>query len=263
LSERHAPEGSEPGLLSSLQKHLVPIYFDLCRDSDRHQLILTAFVLEVRGIWFLVTAGHALKEIHAALSHGYDLSHCRLLDFVGPQASFEQEVPFEYNAADAAVIDVEGMDYGVIPLHPIHTRQLQANHVKSLDEGAWHSVPEKLDTYRLLGIPAERVRFSEGRVTIGTVLTQVNAIADDDHYQFEGVTAPMFYGTVTLGELESIVGTSGGPVFGFRRTSAGYDYWLIGVQSAWEKSSRTIAAAPVLILASAIAKAMEEEDALE
>lgn len=41
--------------------------------------------------------------------------------------------------------------------------------------------------------------------------------------------------------IQDIGGMSGGPVFGASKTDGEYRYWLVGLQSSWEPSSRVIA----------------------
>jgi len=70
--------------------------------------------------------------------------------------------------------------------------------------------------------------------------------------------APRVYGHIALppsgdkGEPppSSIIGMSGGPIFGLKELAPGrVAYWVVGVQSSWHKLSKTIAWCPLEPLA--------------
>ena len=62
--------------------------------------------------------------------------------------------------------------------------------------------------------------------------------------------------------LNSIVGMSGGPIFGFRRYPNGEQrYWVVALQSWWDPETRTIYGCPVPIFARLVAEAFANDAA--
>ena len=53
--------------------------------------------------------------------------------------------------------------------------------------------------------------------------------------------------------IKSVVGMSGGPIFGFRLGER-IAYWVVALQSSWNASTRTVYACPLPILASMLTK---------
>ena len=60
MSESDRPTSNE--VLALFQRHVVPIVITHQSDQPR-ACVITAFAMSVSGHWFLVTAGHVLKEL--------------------------------------------------------------------------------------------------------------------------------------------------------------------------------------------------------
>ena len=258
-AKREHTSGNEPELLQLLQRHLVPIRFDFDKDGEKALQLYTAFVLEVHGDWYLVTAGHCLIEVARIIDSGYKVTKCQLVDFLGPQAQFEHGIPFPTPKTDEEIsIDEGGIDFGALPVPYIIRQSLEKNGVVALSEEHWKELPEKIDFYRLVGIPKNRVRFEEKEFTIGTRLIGVVPAQESEHYHFQDVTVPIVYVTATIGDDKQLKGMSGGPIFGIQQTDSGYKYWLFAVQSLWYEPERLIGAPPASYLCNAIEQAIVE-----
>lgn len=238
-------------LLDHLLRHLVPIFFLWGRDSTEHEYIITAFAFSVSGNWFLVTAGHCLRDVEERIEdRGFSIKECSLVDYFGAQASFDQAIPFSYKTSSAAYFgDFPDGDYGVIPLSAYYRELLERNGVQPLDEEVWEKQPQSFEAYMMLGIPWRLSDVRESTTTSTAVLVPVERM----HSQPANVPEtdlPMFYGTIPNDDsISDIEGMSGGPVFGFGRGSDSKPrYWLVGLQSHWIPSSRTTIAVPTSVL---------------
>jgi hypothetical protein len=61
-----------------------------------------------------------------------------------------------------------------------------------------------------------------------------------------GTQLPRFVAEIAdLGDLQSIEGMSGGPVFGLARQDGRLKYWPVAVQSSWDRRTKTIYACPL------------------
>ena len=72
-------KGKEEGLLSSVMKHLVAVsMLDIPKNIDEgdsslefqpSNILFSSFIVCVNKIWFLITAGHILKDIEDTLKY--------------------------------------------------------------------------------------------------------------------------------------------------------------------------------------------------
>jgi hypothetical protein len=238
-------------LVSFFQRHVVPISFTFQKEQDTRSFIVTAFVLSVLDRWFLITAGHCIRNIENWIDHyGYDNTRSQLIDSLGLGATYREPIPFVYkDSYPTCLSDDYDFDYGVMALSPYYKQLLQANNVQALNEEVWKKQPVEVDFYTLLGIPAELVKVSSTNIELTPTLHPVERI-DRRPEGFTKVDAPLFYGRIVLGEdMSSIKGMSGGPVFAFHQNDKGeLRYWLIALQSRCLSRSLFIAACPTKLL---------------
>jgi hypothetical protein len=238
-------------LVGFFQRHIVPVLFTFQGEQDTRGVVVTAMVLSVSDQWFLITAGHCIRDIEALIQHyGYDSTRSWLIDSLGLGAMHAEPIPFVYEDSQPVQLsDRFDFDYGVMTLSPYYRQLLQANNVQPLDEEVWKKQPTEVDFYALLGIPGELVKVSSASIELTPTLHTVEPI-DQRPKGFSEVDAPLFYGRIALGEgITTIKGMSGGPVFAFRASEEGeLRYWLIALQSRWLPQSRFIAACPTKLL---------------
>jgi hypothetical protein len=61
--------------------------------------------------------------------------------------------------------------------------------------------------------------------------------------------------------LPSIVGMSGGPIFGFKKGEDGLlRYWIVAVQSRWRESARIIFGCPVRTFATLVEQELQRHE---
>lgn len=234
-----------------LCRHIVPVRFRLKKNDDERNFVVTTFVLSVYGRWFLVTAGHCIADIKELIDSGFKLIDCGLIDFLSLGAKYHHPIPFDYLSSNPTChSDDYAYDYGTMTLSSYYVDLLRKNNIRDFNEEAWEKQPKSVDAYSLLGIPrelavVERIDLSG----ISAMLFRVERLREKPN-EFPGGHDHRFYGRIHLGhDLNSIEGTSGGPIFAFRREEhGGLKYWVTALQSTWLPKSRLIAACPTKIL---------------
>lgn len=242
-------------------RHYVPFSYYMksaeimaARDGIALPCVCSAFVLEAREVWCLVTAGHVLDDIEAERHRGIEQVNFRLWDGWSHEARFKDPIPFDYDEAPKVRLNGEGLDYGLIPLRPLHVAALQANGVVPIRASHYAPTwPGEFGGCAMIGTPGSMVQLEPrgGRSTQLSQTVCVIPLASVSDPPPELVQEnPRFYGRILIpedsGEWQAlgkdIRGMSGGPVIGVRRDQEGLKYWLVGVQSGWLESSRIVAA---------------------
>jgi hypothetical protein len=221
----------------------VPLHLHFIKGDESHHYVFSTFVISIEDGWFLITAGHCLKEIEDILKAGYFIEKGELLDFVNINSTYSHSVPFNFEASFSGHMGDNKYDYGIIYLEDHYKRLLEANGVKALDEEVWEKQPDDPDFYLLLGVPGQLTEVTEDKITITTALYSVTK-CEKTPEEFEKTDAPTFYGKIHLDDNSlSIKGMSGGPLFSFKSTDSGeLKYWLCAVQSRWIQPKKLIAA---------------------
>lgn len=231
---------------------------------------MSAFVVSVSDRWFLATAGHILEDLRSAKTAGNRLTAFQLHDnwcANGPTGlpPLGDDYVFEHSAH---LYDEDlGIDCGCVYLRPHFRRLLEANGVQPVTELAWErDLPPSCDFHVLFGIPKQftRVNVGRGRADWITNLLWVNVrnvSPDDVPEHMRSKPSPRYFGrldhvltcNLTGQVLADMDGFSGGPIMGFRKTDTGQlRYWVIAVQSGWDRRTRVIAGYPLWILCNAI-----------
>lgn len=217
-------------------------------------------VICIRGFCSFLTAGHALKDLHAHLERGEIIIDSAVLaDTFGANAISEKPIPFDLQNEPRFFIDdkKEGLDFGLIALRPHYVGLLAKHGIIALFEENWinqHRV--QFDAYTMLGLPEEFITCEQGSPGAGSGVvgkvspTMIGVKAID--YVPEGAkptTYPRFIGQLHENlPLSSIVGMSGGPIFGFRYGPP-MTYWVVAIQSSWLRSQGIVFGCPLPVLA--------------
>lgn len=142
-------------LLRALCRHIVSLtWVDVNTEARRVKtgesgrapkaLAVSAFVISIRRIWFLVTAGHVIRHLHQRLADGRRIVTARLMDGFATDAPLPP-IPFPLTDAPRWSIYESGLDYALFPLRPAYARPLMAGGVLALDEEAWTDPPKTAD----------------------------------------------------------------------------------------------------------------------
>lgn len=224
--------------------------FTVQEDYKSRQFIVTAFVLSVENQWFLITAGHCLREIEKLQLQGTEIVSCALIDTMGANAIDKFTIPFAYEDASPEYLSDElEFDYGVILLSLYYRQHLEANGIQPLTEEVWDMQPDEFDFYKLIGIPYELLEVTPEDVKVTTTLLDIEPLKNWPT-SVRVTTAPQFVGRISLeNRIKSIKGTSGGPIFGFVENPPGtLKYWLVALQSRWLPRSHIVVGCPTKIL---------------
>jgi uncharacterized protein (DUF433 family) len=236
----------------------------------------SGFILSVRGIWCLVTAGHTVQELeHNLRARRIRLANCCLADYFGSKPRVPEPMPFDYEDCGKIFIDdeKEGLDFALLTIRSFYQMSLEANGIRAISEANWVAQDvSACELFALLGLPNCLVdkplelvphgdRFA-GVVNPALVTVEAITLPPDE---MPVSRYPWFVGRVGAATgLPDIVGMSGGPIFGFAKRPDGlWEYWIVAVQSRWRPSSRVIFACPVRTFAHLVEQELRRQDAAE
>ncbi len=247
----------------------------------------SCFVIAIGQDWFLITAGHVLEKIAKARESGKIIEQLSLDDAYSPDATFKKSgalIPFDYDNAPKHVIDkAEVGDYAAIYLRPLYCDLLSKNGISPLtpSDMSVYNHDTEFETYYIVGLPYELMSTTiEGEtlkhrsqiVSINAQCLAFDALPTSvkERIRAEGYRTDNLFARIPdaaelkSGEegLKSIVGVSGGPIFGLYKMPDGMlSYVLVAVQSTWWPIQRVIMACPITRLVDALHHAIQVMDA--
>ncbi len=219
----------------------------LITPAREQKFFTSAFVMELEGVWYLVTAGHVLNRIKAYVEGWRDLLH----EFVIFPSFGTFTIPaglqrFAYRDPVFCEVRDSGLDFGAIRLTPTEQGWLQQIGVLPVEERFWNqTLPDEFDDYALLGLPTQDMELDrQGEASIQPVYIRVEP-TDDLPEDYAGYTDPMHFYRImepTRPDLD-IEGMSGCPVFAFHKPAHSDDVKTIifAMQSSWFRSRKVIA----------------------
>jgi uncharacterized protein (DUF433 family) len=236
----------------------------------------SGFILSVRGVWCLVTAGHAVQELEDNLrARRIRLANCCLADYFGSKPRVAEPMPFDYADCGKIFIDdeKEGLDFALLTIRSFYQMSLEANGIRAISEANWIAQDlSACELFALLGLPNCLVdkpwqlvphgdRFA-GVINPALVTVEAITLPPDE---MPVSRYPWFVGRVGAATgLPDILGMSGGPIFGFAKRPDGlWEYWIVAVQSRWRPSSRVIFACPVRTFAHLVEQELQRQEAAE
>lgn len=260
MSGEKPDKASAEKMLEFFCRHLVTLCVTYRAVKDALSLKKQRFyavpgvVICIRGFCSFLTAGHALKDLYTHLEReDIVLESAVLADTFGSEASSKMPVPFDLQNEPRFFINnkKEGLDFGLVALRSHYVALLAKHGIKALFEENWinqHRV--EFDGYTMLGLPEEFVKYEQDG-SVGIVApTMIGVKALNTLPEGTNPTNyPRFVGQLHDNlPLSSIVGMSGGPIFGFRYGPP-MAYWIVAIQSSWLQSRRIIFGCPIPVLA--------------
>jgi len=204
-----------------------------------------------------LTAGHVLKKLdELRASSSVEIVSTAWADTFGDKRVSDIPIPFNLRDARFFYIDDEdqGLDFGVVRIELHHARLLAKNGVVALQEANWaHQCDVSFDKYEMLGFPTELASDRVSSSGAGTVSPTMLGVRRVDALPIEHPPTryPRFVGQIETDLPHNIEGMSGGPIFGFRFEPDGEcRYWIVALQSSWNRNSRTVYGCSLPVLAS-------------
>ena len=215
-------------------------------ETEEKILVFSGFLAEAGDAWFYVTAGHILRDVDTALRGGAKFDVWRLDDQTAGNHFKGAAIPYAFDIKKWLVIEDKtiGLDYAVVPLETTHCLSLQAGGAVPIDKEAWGDQVTEYDQWALVGIPSETVAYDQKTTITGRVVVMPLDRADEPAGAGRKAENQFYARIRDLGNVTDIDGMSGGPVFALKKIAGEWKYKVIGVQSAWYQSTRTIAACP-------------------
>lgn len=222
--------------------------------------VFSGFLVLIADDWFYVTAGHILRDIQLVVQAGASFSTWRLDDQTAGNRFNGAAIPFEFDLNDWIVIENQevGLDYAAVKLDNFYRRALAVGGAEPIDSAAWSDHVTEHDYWVLMGIPSETVTYDsktiiEAKIVLAPLqpaLPPRNSSNVSENYFF----ASIIEGVPDI--ISDIDGMSGGPIFSLTEVEGKWFYNVIGVQSAWYKDSKVIAACPFSTFAAELEKLM-------
>lgn len=234
-----------------LHRHVINL---MCEDSGPAALKkndgkvaiynFSAFVVDIDGNWFGITAGHIFKELNSAINHGSIISNWKIDDsIVSSRPHIPYPIPLDINN-DVFFLDDDIHDYAYFSIHPLAQEALSREGIEAIPQKIWKSEDfVGFDLWLLVGTPYKLAELNEGQCFTKNHATihmeKVTCVpAGFQDTELKRLYAKIhFDSTCEQGQHFDISGMSGGPVFAIPANieSCTYPYRLIGIQSAWNK----------------------------
>jgi hypothetical protein len=256
-------ENRRTKLLGFFCRHLVGLGVTYRHKNEEDAAKLPRFsvssgtLISIHGTICFLTAGHVLEELDKLRNHDQvEMESAVLIDTLGWKSVSNVPIPFDLKSARLFYIDnkYDGLDFGVIALEPHHVGLLAKNGVIALTDERWnqqHTV--RFDGFAMLGFPEEltsqRVSAS-GDGMLSPVMFGIKRLdaAPEDRAP---TNYPQFIGQIDSElPLKSVEGMSGGPIFGFRQEGQELRYWVVALQSSWDRQRRITYGCDLPLLAS-------------
>ncbi len=231
-------------------------------NGTRGRDVYSCFVLEMWGEWFLVTSGHALKDLLSILPERKNVS-CSLFDAWRPAAS-RFPIPFSLLDARSLAVFVDGLDLGLVHLDELFRRGLQSNGIVPFIESTWRKPPAGMRLHAVVGFPEQFIDRRPDTAAVLPTFVYMDAVEPPPEMaklfpRFYGKLPPHFVNPHTGATLTDMDGFSGAPIIGFHVKEDGQvSYFLVAIQSGWRSDLRIVAGPLLPAIADWLGKQVEQ-----
>ena len=252
-------------------RHIVCTYVEYMRSGELCYEMYTGFLLEYRGLWMWMTAGHVVEALEG-LYDADDVDVRAAGWFDGHPSSLLAKIPSDLKNLTKARVDADGVDLGVVCPRDLELLALTSNpNTQAFTEHVWRGKSSaRPEGYYLVGVPQELhnptgspldLKKDAGVRNVQIACLPVERLEPEPEREPRDFWrhASAFYGRIlpptqtSTPDLESIRGMSGGPIFSIERTPEGrLLYRLFAIQSRWLPESRVLRATPIEALVEAL-----------
>ena len=225
---------------SIVEEHLLPylvglqLLFEKCESTgtaaDFDAEIYSGFMLEIRGEWIFVTAGHCLEKYLKLLDSGiYDCRSVRFADFLHPDDESDTSVPVTIEDGWHLHQPENDIDYGFFRFSFLVKECLEERGVMAFTIPNTMLGPKfnfQFDVALLMGLP----EHSSG-------LDKKNGVFEftPHRYRVDNLQVDQHVVVGNISTDDSIVGVSGGPIIGVRQMDDGVAVVPVAVQGKWNR----------------------------
>lgn len=234
-------------------------------DQPAQCYLNSGFVMQFGREWFWVTAGHIMEGIEECLKVGV-AKQFRLIDSYGFGPDQSNVVPFNYEDAwRYHVYDkTNGLDFGAVKISAFYRRILESNSVAVVRKRDWRRLnASRFQNLVLAGLPEDTIErgrtflddhcIVHGKASPNLILAAQIPIPEESRLKHDRIA----------GKIDdnwssgSIVGMSGGPVFGVRQNNNIFTR-IIAVQSAWNERKRITFSCPITVFGPLLEKQIKD-----
>ena len=243
-------------LIQLFGQHFVALFLEIDRPPHKRGQFRNFFgfsgiLISADGVTFYMTAGHILRDILKGLQdQTISILGAKLGDVFGASRITDYPIPFNLDPAEIFFIidDKLGLDFGLIALTSYYLKLLAATNVTSLfRENLEKQHQVRYDAFIIMGLPKEHTGENlapTGSLQVSPTLLVLEPIGKT----VAGIpkdTKGRFHARISS-ELpfESIVGMSGGPIFGINFDDP-MRYWIVAIQSSWLESAKEVFGCPI------------------
>ena len=231
-------------LIQLFGQHFVGLFIEIDRPaykkgSYRKYYGFSGMLISVEGVTFYLTAGHILRDILKGLEdQTISIIGAKLGDVFGAARITDYPIPFNLDpSAIFFILDDElGLDFGLIALSSNYVRLLAANNMTSLFPENWENQHRvRYDAFIMMGLPQEltgKDLTQNGALHVSPTIMVLEPIAETPTGIPKDIKGRLHAKTSSELPFESIVGMSGGPIFGINFDEP-MRFWIVAIQSSW------------------------------
>lgn len=243
-------------------RHLIGFYWNtdapmpggIPDDDGKRHVVISCTVIEIRGCWLLLTAGHIISNMLDFINKGYSINSPQLMDCWNANAKDRSPIPFIFDRRKQISLNYsrDGTDFAILHIDGNTRSLLESNGIAPISSKQWMDAPDMVHAACMLGFPThlQNVGFfkSETVFTPCYTMAPLETVTRDDVPNHLKCKSPSLHFRVTnpptsnlhpADEPFDIDGMSGGPVIGIGVDEAGkLHYSVVGVQVAWDHNTR-------------------------
>ncbi|SRR5258708_4208654 len=256
-------EGHCKGFAKNLfSQHIIGLYAQVREKNEIRKVIYSGVLIENNGILLWLTAGHVIDELREAESKSEitleSLQWVDTFEEIGPAGI----ISVGKNRQMYSFTD-KHTDIGIIKIFGLEAMNIRSNeNIRPIDGESLSNFRQiHPEGYHLVGFPNELAGDNGGAFEASFLCLPVQKTEYNDNWRtYESRSDGSwndpqdFYGQILSfaenlnGQPDSIKGMSGGPIFAIERNKLHVNklfHRLIGIQSRWVPTTRTIRAEPI------------------